>query len=619
MDIFSINSSVFGHSGFRDGQLFLISSILEGRDCLGIMPTGGGKSLCYQIPALALQGLTLVVSPLISLMNDQVAALRHSGVPADAINSSLSYSELKTAQANVKGGRCRLLYISPERLEAPAFLELVKDVRIPLIAVDEAHCISQWGQDFRPSYLGISDFVRKLPERPAVAAFTATATAEVRDDIIRLLRLDDPKVLVTGFDRPNLFFDVLRPKDKTKELISIIRTRAGRPGIVYCSTRSAVERVCAALLRAGISAVRYHAGLTDKERRSSQAAFQFDQADIIVATNAFGMGIDKSNVGFVIHYNMPKSLEAYYQEAGRAGRDGSPADCILLYSPGDLVTAKHLIEHDEENDSLSPEERAELRRMELFRLRQMNDYCAAKTCYRGFILDYFGQEHEPGCGNCGNCLAVCDSVDITTEAQMVLSCVKRIRGALGYNVGSKLLVQVLTGSRSQRVLDLGLDRLSTYGLLHSLNGAQVKEYIELLLERGYLSRSVEHGALSATDKAAGVLFRGERVTVGLRRRPAPKPARRKRGSGEDAKAAEPQSEAQELFNELRSVRTRLAREQGIPPFMVFSDAVLWDMVRLRPQTAKDFLCVSGVGEYKAKKYGAVFLEALREHGQSGSE
>ena len=440
MDIFSINSSVFGHSGFRDGQLFLISSILEGRDCLGIMPTGGGKSLCYQIPALALQGLTLVVSPLISLMNDQVAALRLSGVPADAINSSLSYSELKTAQANVKSGRCRLLYVSPERLEAPAFLELVKDVRIPLIAVDEAHCISQWGQDFRPSYLGISDFVRKLPERPVVAAFTATATAEVRDDIIRL-----------------------------------------------------------------------------------------------------------------------------------------------------------------------------------FRLRQMNDYCVANTCYRGFILDYFGQEHEPGCGNCGNCLAVCDSVDITTEAQMVLSCVKRIHGALGYNVGSQLLVQVLTGSRSQRILDLGLDRLSTYGLLHSLNGAQVKEYIELLMERGYLSRSVEHGALSATDKAAGVLFRGERVTVGLRRRPAPKPARRKRGSGEEAKAAEPQSEAHELFNELRSVRTRLAREQGIPPFMVFSDAVLWDMVLLRPQTAKDFLCVSGVGEYKAKKYGAVFLEALREHGQSGSE
>ncbi len=619
MDIFEINRSVFGHSDFRDGQTFLISSILNGRDCLGIMPTGGGKSLCFQIPALALPGLTLVISPLVSLMNDQVASLRDSGVAADAINSSLSTNEYRDVRLRVRSGRTKLLYVSPERLETPGFNGLINGLRIPIVAVDEAHCISQWGQDFRPSYLGISDFIDSLPERPVVAAFTATATSEVRDDIVRLLRLRQPRVLVTGFDRPNLFFDVLSPKDKARELISLIEKRRGRPGIVYCSTRAAVGQVCSALCKAGIPAVGYHAGMSDDERRENQAAFQFDRVGVMVATNAFGMGIDKSNVGYVIHYNMPKSLEAYYQEAGRAGRDGSPSDCILLYSPGDAVTARFLIENDE-SAGLTPEERQEVHRMNLLRLKHMTDYCGTHNCYRGFILDYFGQEHPGSCGNCGNCLAERVEVDLTTETQMVLSCVYRIRAMLGYNVGSTLLAQVLSGSKDKRLTELGLDGLSTYGLMKGTKLRKINEYINLLIELGYLSRSVSHGAVEATSKADGVLFHGEKVKALVRLQPEEKPKPEpKRRPGRAAKSPSPGSydfepvhDVDALFERLRQVRTRLARESGLPPYMVFSDATLRDMARRAPITEAEFMDVNGVGTYKFSKYGAAFLDELRK-------
>ncbi len=633
LDISTINRSIFGHSSFREGQMFLISSILEGRDCLGIMPTGGGKSLCYQIPAMTLPGLTLVISPLISLMNDQVAALRLSGVPALALNSSLSYNEVKNVQHSVKTGSCKLLYVSPERLEAPNFLELIENTKISLVAVDEAHCISQWGQDFRPSYLGISSFVDRLPKRPVVAAFTATATAEVRDDIVRLLGLDSPKILVTGFDRPNLFFDVLSPQNKRAQLLALIRERRGNPGIVYCSTRATVDKICDALQKAGYSAVKYHAGMPDDDRRENQALFQYDRADIMVATNAFGMGIDKSNVSFVIHYNMPKSLEAYYQEAGRAGRDGSPADCILLFSPGDVSTARYLIEHDEDSVSaLDPEERQVVRRMNYIRLRHMTDYCGAQACYRGFILDYFGQEHADSCGNCGNCLAGRDSIDITIEAQKVLSCVHRIRAKLGYTVGASTLAGVLTGSRDSRITELGLDALPTYGIMKDMKKSEASGYITLLIELGYLSRSVSHGAIETTQKAAGVLFGGEKVVALVKRKSsgkkaresAKKPVKAPVESGARAPSVsrapsvrpepepEPEHDVDALFERLRRVRTELAREGRIPPYMVFSDATLRDMARRAPMTSDELLEVSGVGAYKLEKYGSVFLEELQK-------
>ena len=454
MDKYSILKQYYGHSAFRAGQEELIDSILSGRDALCVMPTGGGKSLCYQIPALLLPGITLVVSPLISLMKDQVAALKSAGVPAAYINSSLTGEQIRTVYARTRKGAYKLIYVAPERLETNSFLSLMQEMDVSFLAVDEAHCISQWGQDFRPSYLGIVDFINALPRRPIVAAYTATATKQVQSDILRLLQLQSPYRIVTGFDRPNLYFDVRRPKNKFSALAALIDERRGRSGIVYCATRAAVERVCDSLCDRGIAATRYHAGLTDEERQQNQDDFQFDRKTVMVATNAFGMGIDKSNVSFVIHYNMPKSLEAYYQEAGRAGRDGEAADCILLYSAGDVETAKFLIQSG--GEELGDAEREELHRRDYERLKIMTGYCKTTRCLRGYILDYFGQQHPENCGCCGNCKGAYETIDITVPAQMILSCVYRVRERLGYYVGKLLIVQILCGSKNRRVLELGL-------------------------------------------------------------------------------------------------------------------------------------------------------------------
>lgn len=633
MDKFSVLRSYFGHAQFREGQEALVDSLLRGQDVLGVMPTGGGKSLCYQIPALLLPGMTLVVSPLISLMKDQVAALKKSGVGAAYLNSSLRPEQLRQVYARARAGAYRLLYVAPERLTSPSFLALTQEIPIPLVAVDEAHCISQWGQDFRPSYLRIADFIATLPRRPVVAAFTATATVCVREDIVRLLRLQAPVSVITGFDRPNLFFDVQTPQEKRAALLTLLLGRKGRSGIVYCATRATVERICRFLQEEGFAATRYHAGLTETERRENQDAFQFDRCTIMVATNAFGMGIDKSNVSFVIHYNMPKSLEAYYQEAGRAGRDGSPADCILLFSPGDVSTARYLIEHDEDSVSaLDPEERQVVRRMNYIRLRHMTDYCGAQACYRGFILDYFGQEHADSCGNCGNCLSGRDSIDITIEAQKVLSCVHRIRAKLGYTVGASTLAGVLTGSRDSRITELGLDVLPTYGIMKDMKKSEASGYITLLIELGYLSRSVSHGAIETTQKAAGVLFGGEKVVALVKRKSSGKKAREsakkpvkapvesgartpsvsRAPSVRPEPEPEPEHDVDALFERLRRVRTELAREGRIPPYMVFSDATLRDMARRAPMTPDELLEVSGVGAYKLEKYGSAFLEELQK-------
>ena len=431
---------VFGYSSFRSGQEKLIDGVLSGQDVFGIMPTGGGKSMCYQLPALMLPGITLVISPLISLMRDQVMALKAAGVPAAFLNSTLTGAQMQAAYRNLLAGRYKIVYVAPERLDYPGFGAVVEKLNISFVAVDEAHCISQWGQDFRPSYLRIVQFIDSLPKRPVVGAFTATATRSVQEDVERILELRSPVREVTGFDRPNLYFEVIQPESKDKALLRLLAGRKGKSGIVYCATRKKVESVCELLCDHGYAATRYHAGLSEAERSENQEDFLYDRKTVMVATNAFGMGIDKSNVSFVIHYNMPKSIEAYYQEAGRAGRDGAEADCILLFSPGDVQTARFLINNGSDNEEMDAVQREEVRRQDLERLDAMIGYCKTKSCLRGYILDYFGQKHPAMCGNCGSCKGNFRSVDITREAQIILSCVKRVHDALGYNVGANLLV-----------------------------------------------------------------------------------------------------------------------------------------------------------------------------------
>ncbi len=602
----------FGHSAFRPGQEALIDAVLAGRDVMGVMPTGGGKSVCYQVPALLLPGVTLVISPLISLMADQVAALTECGVPAAFVNSSLTAAQQQRVFDRARAGELKLLYAAPERLETAGFCALAQELDIPLLAVDEAHCISQWGQDFRPSYRGIAGFIAALPRRPVVAAFTATATAEVQEDIEHLLELHDPLRSVTGFDRPNLYFDVRRPKDKLAAAAEFVRARREKSGIIYCSTRSGVERVCEALCARGIAATRYHAGLSEAERRENQEDFQFDRKTVMVATNAFGMGIDKSNVSYVLHYNMPKSLEAYYQEAGRAGRDGEAADCLLLYSPGDAATARILIEQSR-SGRLSPEEQDAVRTQDYARLRVMEDYCKTSDCLRGKILDYFGQAHPAACGNCGNCRGEFVAEDLTEAAQMALSCVARIRSKLDYGVGKGLVAMTLRGSRSERVTSLGLDTLSTYGLMRELPAAQIRELLDYLVSEELL-RTDEYGALCLTPTAAEVLFHGRRVERGLRRdRPGLlEPKKRRRGEKPRPEAAEAEVDSS-LYDYLRALRLRIAREMGVAAYVVFSNATLEDMAVRRPHSPEEFLEISGVGERKAQQYGEAFLKAIREY------
>ena len=595
----------FGHSSFRPGQEALIDGILAGRDALGIMPTGGGKSLCYQVPALLLPGLTLVVSPLISLMKDQVAALNGVGIPAAFLNSALDAQAFQAVCREIRQGMHKLIYVAPERLLQEGFLALMQEQKIAQVAVDEAHCISQWGQDFRPSYRKITEFVARLPRRPVLSAFTATATAEVQADILTQLELRDPVKVVTGFNRPNLYFAVQQPKRKQPVLTALVEARRDRSGIVYCATRSGVEKICDLLCQRGIPATRYHAGLSEEERQRNQDDFQFDRKTVMVATNAFGMGIDKSNVSFVIHYNMPKSLEAYYQEAGRAGRDGEAAECILLYGPGDVATAQFFLQQAGENEDLSPEERAEVQARDARRLEAMVNYCKTTHCLRGHLLDYFGQAHDPTCGNCGNCRSQFVQVDITRQAQMILSCVKRVQGKLGYYVGADLLSKVLRGSRSQRVLTLGLDGLTTYGLLRDTSEALTRRYLEALEEAGYLVTEPVHKTLRPTPQAGEVLFRGSKVFLTQRAAPA---VFRPREEGLERSGQQP--EDQELMAALKATRLQLARQEEVPLYVIFSNATLADMARRRPQTMEEFLSVSGVGEVKARKYGAAFLAVL---------
>ena len=605
----------FVFSSFREGQQTLIDAVLAGRDVLGVMPTGGGKSLCYELPALLLPGLTLVISPLISLMKDQVMALQNAGIPAGCIHSAMSVEELREAYRDTRFGAYKILYIAPERLLTDGFCALAQELEISLLAVDEAHCISQWGQDFRPSYLKILDFLQKLPRRPALAAFTATATAQVRSDIVRILQLQDPVTVVTGFDRPNLRFEVLRPQDKRRALLELLEERRDKSGIVYCATRKGVEQICELLQSSGFAASRYHAGLSPDERRQNQEDFICDRCTVMVATNAFGMGIDKSNVSYVIHCNMPKSVEAYYQEAGRAGRDGAPADCILLFSPGDITTAKYLILNQTENDELTDEERQTVQAQDLIRLEQMTGYCKTTGCLRGYLLDYFGQPHAPRCENCGNCQAEYDLQDLTREAQMILSCVVRVRTRLGYCVGTALLGQVLRGSRAARVRELGLEDLPTYGLMRDLPAGRIRELLELLEAGGYLQTDPVHGGVDTTPQAAEVLFHGQRVEVSVKRQPLQDQPARGRAKAK-AKAERPKKAEDDLLAALKALRLRLSQEQHIPAYIICTNATLLDMAARRPRTIEELLEVSGIGQAKAERFGDAFLKELEHYEQT---
>ena len=585
---------VYGHGEFREGQREVIDALMKGQDALCVMPTGSGKSVCYQIPALLKRGTAIVISPLISLMKDQVAALRGRGIPAACLNSGLGEAEYGETAYQAGRGAYRILYVAPERLQSPGFLEMSQRMEISLIAVDEAHCISQWGQDFRPSYLKIPEFIRQLPQRPPVGAFTATATPRVKEDIRRHLELRDPTCVTTGYDRPNLSFSVYEPKDRDETLLELVRDRYRQCGIIYCATRKAVESVTDMLNAAGLPVTRYHAGLDREERIRNQEDFLFDRKRVMVATNAFGMGIDKSNVSYVIHYNMPKSLEAYYQEAGRAGRDGGDADCILLYAGQDVMTARWLIEHGELNPELTPEEQANVQAQDEERLKWMTFYAKSKRCLRGDILRYFGEKAPERCGNCSNCVPDCEHRDLTTEAQMILSCVART----GQRLGEEPLAALLKGEVPEGCpADIDPKTLSTFGLMKTESMERIREDIRILVSQGYMDQEEAGGALKLNDESREVLFRGRRVTV-------------QRQGRRTAKAQENDG----LLQALQRLRYEISAKEYIAASSLFADTTLRDICRQLPRNKKQLAKVDGMGVFKANRYGDRILRLVDLYG-----
>jgi ATP-dependent DNA helicase RecQ len=595
-DKLSVLKDYFGHDSFRDGQEQIVDALLDGRDALCIMPTGAGKSMCYQIPALLFDGVTIVVSPLISLMKDQVGSLVQSGVHAAYINSSLSYPQFLRVLSNVEHGKYKIIYVAPERLLTDGFLDTCKKIKISMVAVDEAHCVSQWGQDFRPSYLKIISFVESLANRPIVGAFTATATNDVKEDIKKILRLENPFEITTGFDRPNLFFGVIKSSSKDEKLIDLIRERGDRSGIVYCATRKNVESVCELLCDNGFSAARYHAGLDEYERRKNQEDFVFDRKNIMVATNAFGMGIDKSNVTYVIHYNMPKNIESYYQEAGRAGRDGSEADCILLYSPKDVRLNRFMIENSEGNDELTIEENEQIRERDFERLKYMTFYSTTNDCLRGFILRYFGGEKKAYCGKCSNCLSVHKLVDVTIDAQKIMSCIART----GQRYGKTVICDVLKGSKSEKILKAELNNQSTYGIMKEVTARHIFGTIDFLAEKEYISSDNETEVLKLLPKSRDVLFGRERLVM-----------KKVENSEKVVKTHRPEVPVNsDLLDALKALRKGIASKKSVPAYVIFTDATLIDMCKKCPETPDEMLEVSGVGRTKLEKFGKQFLEEI---------
>ena len=597
----------FGYDSFREGQKNIIDSIMAGRDVLAIMPTGAGKSICYQVPALMLSGITIVVSPLISLMQDQVKALNEAGIHAAYINSSLTEGQINKALSLAAVGRYKIIYVAPERLETYGFLEFSRQADISMVTVDEAHCISQWGQDFRPSYLKIVDFVDGLDKRPIVSAFTATATEEVKNDILCILKLNNPDVTVTGFDRENLYYSVEHVHKKDDFVVDYVEKHPNDSGIIYCSTRKNVDKVFEILFKKGVAVTKYHAGLDTGTRKDNQDDFIYDRTPVIVATNAFGMGIDKSNVRYVIHYNMPQSMENYYQEAGRAGRDGENSQCILLFSAQDIMINKFLLDN-KDFSGLDEEDALLVRQHDMQRLKAMEGYCRTTGCLRNYILNYFGEKVGKPCDNCGNCHREYTQTDMTMQARKVVECVKEMRGRYGLVI----VVGTLMGADRARLKEIGADNYKSYGALNDCNEATIRSLISQLIEEGYLCQTDDrYSVLKLGDVSA---LENEDTHVVLRtyesKQPArpdkpKKPARQKARSTDALTAA-----GYKLFEQLRKLRLELAKEEAVPPYIIFSDKTLIDMCVKLPKNEYDMLNVSGVGENKFKKYGARFLEVI---------
>ena len=607
---YDILKTYYGYDSFRDGQEELIDCLLSGQDVCGIMPTGAGKSVCYQVPALLMRDVTLVVSPLISLMKDQVRALNQMGVHAAYLNSSLSWNQYKKALAFAKEGRYKIIYVAPERLLTEDFLDFAASVPISMVAVDEAHCVSQWGQDFRPSYLRIPEFIRALPSRPVIGAFPATATKEVKEDIIRMLSLNAPHVTVTGFDRQNLYFEVRHDKDKYRGIREYLRAHPDSSGVIYCATRKNVEEVCDKLLEDGFAATRYHAGLSDEERRANQEAFTYDEAPIMVATNAFGMGIDKSNVRFVLHYNMPKNMESYYQEAGRAGRDGAKADCILFYSGQDVITNQFFIEQNRDNDELTGEALELVKQRDRERLKKMTFYCHTTDCLRDYMLRYFGEYGSNYCGNCSNCKNTFETVDITSIANDLIGCVL----TSGMRYGVNVILDALRGSKNEKVLRFGLDSNHYYGSQASQTIVFLRQVLNYLILTDYLVVTDDQFPILKV-KEKGLTFFSETgefrpvLSMKAARKTTQTPANAGNAPGTDKSGRKRSVHSGSApFEELRRLRTEIARAQHVPPYLVFSDKSLESMCVLLPQTKEEMLAVHGVGELKYQKYGEPFLE-----------
>ncbi len=575
----------FGYDHFRQAQEEIIESIVNGTDTFAIMPTGAGKSLCYQVPSLMLEGVTLVISPLISLMKDQVDSLQLMGIPATYINSSLTTAQVYERIKQIKKGDSRLLYIAPERLESPEFLEQIRGISISLLAIDESHCVSQWGHDFRPSYRSIPAFIKQLDKRPIIAAFTATATEEVKNDVVSLLQLSKPNVYVTGFDRKNLFFSVIRGENRRDYIINYVRSHPNHVGVIYAATRKEVESIYKDLCKAGCNPAKYHAGMDVEDRQQYQDGFLFDDYPIIVATNAFGMGIDKSNVRYVIHHNLPKNMEAYYQEAGRAGRDGEASECILLFAPQDIVLQKFMIEQSTSD--------AERKRFEYNRLKEMVDYCYTPNCLRKYILEYFGERDLPEtCGNCSTCCDESEQAEITEAAQKIFSCIIRMKERFGVT----LIVQALRGSKNQKMQQFGFQRLPTYGIMKEYSEKELKDMINILVADGYLTLSDgQFPVPKITEKAIGVLKDGQPVYQ------------------KTQKKHEARTDDNPLLELLKQLRKDISRQENVPPYMIFPDGTLREMSQKYPIDRQSLLRIKGVGESKLHKYGHAFLNIIRQY------